>query len=93
MGPHEATLPSRRPSPRGDAQAPKIVEELLALADVRLNGPRPWDIQVRSARMYRRVLAQWSLGLGEAYMDGDWDCEQLDELSSSSRSRRCATAC
>lgn len=80
MGSHEATLSSRQPSPRGDAQAPKIVEELLALADVRLNGHRPWDIQVRHPRLYRRVLTQWSLGLGEAYMDGDWDCEQLDEL-------------
>ena len=27
-----------------------------------------------------RVLAQGSLGLGESYMDGWWDCDQLDEL-------------
>ncbi|MFP5396950.1 MAG: cyclopropane fatty acyl phospholipid synthase [Gammaproteobacteria bacterium] len=80
MGSNQATLPSRQPSPQSDARAPKIIEELLAHADVRLNGTRPWDIQVRDARLYRRVLTQWSLGLGESYMDGDWDCEQLDEL-------------
>ncbi len=80
MRSNEATLPSRQPTPRDDARAPKVLEELLALADVRINGNRPWDIQVRDARLYRRVLTQWSLGLGEAYMDGDWDCEQLDEL-------------
>lgn len=79
MGTREATLPSH-PPPRADAPPPRVLEDLLALADVRINGPRPWDIQVRDARLYRRVLAQWSLGLGEAYMDGDWDCEQLDEL-------------
>jgi cyclopropane-fatty-acyl-phospholipid synthase len=79
MGTREATLPSQ-PPPRADAPPPRALEDLLALADVRINGPRPWDIQVRNPRLYRRVLAQWSLGLGEAYMDGDWDCEQLDEL-------------
>ena len=31
-------------------------------------------------RFYARVLAQGSLGLGEAYMDGWWDCERLDEF-------------
>jgi cyclopropane-fatty-acyl-phospholipid synthase len=80
MGSNEATLPSRQPSPRSDVRPPKIIEELLAHADVRINGNRPWDIQVRDARLYRRVLTQWSLGLGEAYMDGDWDCEQRAEL-------------
>lgn len=30
--------------------------------------------------MFSRVLAQGSLGLGESYMDGWWDCERLDEF-------------
>jgi cyclopropane-fatty-acyl-phospholipid synthase len=55
------------------------VEELLATADVAINGSRPWDIQVHDERLYARALAQGELGLGEAYMDGWWDCEQLDE--------------
>ena len=30
--------------------------------------------------MYERVFTSWSLGLGESYMDGEWDCDALDEL-------------
>ena len=56
------------------------VQEILSLADIKVNGSRPWDIQVNDERFYRRVLAQGSLGLGEAYMDGWWDCKKLDEF-------------
>lgn len=55
------------------------IERLLDPADVRINGDRPFDLQVHDDRLYRRVLAQGSLGFGEAYMDGWWDCEKLDE--------------
>jgi len=55
-------------------------QRLLDHAGVRLNGERPFDIQVHDERLYARVFAQGSLGLGEAYMDGWWDCQQLDEL-------------
>jgi cyclopropane-fatty-acyl-phospholipid synthase len=55
-------------------------EELLALADVRVDGGRPWDLQVHDERLFQRALSQGSLGLGEAYMDGWWDCGQLDEF-------------
>jgi cyclopropane-fatty-acyl-phospholipid synthase len=56
------------------------IEDLTALADVRFDGERPWDITVHDPRLFRRIAAQGSLGLGEAYMDGWWDCERLDEL-------------
>ena len=52
--------------------------ELLALAGVGLDGAQPWDLRVRDERLFARVLAQGSLGLGESYMDGWWDCERLD---------------
>jgi cyclopropane-fatty-acyl-phospholipid synthase len=58
----------------------KALAELLAPADVRLNGSRPWDIRVHDERMFQRVLGHGSLGTGEAYMDGWWDCDQLDEM-------------
>ena len=58
------------------------VERLLAHADVRIDGDRPWDIRVHAPRFYPRVLGQGSLGLGEAYMDGDWDAASLDGLLS-----------
>lgn len=60
--------------------ARRAVTDLFALADIRFDGARPWDIQVHDERLFRRVLANGSLGLGEAYMDGDWDCPALDQL-------------
>ncbi len=54
------------------------VDRLLDPADVRIDGDRPWDMQVHNEDFCRRVLAQGSLGLGEAYMDGWWDCQRLD---------------
>jgi cyclopropane-fatty-acyl-phospholipid synthase len=57
----------------------RVAEDLLKLADVELNGPRPWDLKVNDERVYARVFAKGSLGFGEAYMDGWWEAEQLDE--------------
>lgn len=56
------------------------VEQLLSLADVRLDGNRPWDLHVDDERFHARVLAQGSLGLGESYMDGWWNTPSLDGL-------------
>ena len=56
------------------------LQRLLAPADVRLDGRRPWDIEVRRDDFYPRVLAQGSLGLGESYMDGWWETRALDAL-------------
>ncbi len=56
------------------------IADLLAEADVRIDGERPWDLQVHDARFHARVLAQGSLGLGESYMDGWWDADSLDGL-------------
>ncbi len=60
--------------------AKRTVSRLLGLADQSIDGPRPFDIQVNRDRFYTRVLADGVLGLGESYMDGDWDCAALDEL-------------
>ena len=56
-----------------------MMEKLLEPSDVRLNGDRPWDIAVHNEDFYRRVLTHGTLGFGESYMDGWWDCPQLDE--------------
>ncbi len=58
----------------------KKAEWLLSLADVEIGGERPWDLQVHNEKFYQRVLAEGSLGLGESYMDGWWDCDRLDEF-------------
>lgn len=53
-------------------------EKLFSDTDIRINGGNSWDIQVYNPKFYRRVLQQGSLGLGESYMEGWWDCEQPD---------------
>ncbi len=70
---HQATV-GRRFSYR------RAVEDLLEGTDIKINGSRPWDIRVHDGRFFQRVLGQGSLGAGESYMDGWWDCEQLDEM-------------
>lgn len=58
----------------------KIIDRLLAGTGVVLNGSNPWDPQIHNENFYRRVLGKGSLGLGESYMDGWWDCEALDQF-------------
>ncbi|WP_417686772.1 cyclopropane fatty acyl phospholipid synthase [Pseudidiomarina gelatinasegens] len=60
------------------ANAQAFIAELLAPADIQINGNRPWDMQVRETDFLNDVLARGNLALGEAYMAGDWDCDQLD---------------
>lgn len=64
----------------GRRKARAFVEDLLARADVAIDGRRASDIRVHDPRLYSRVLAQGSLGAGEAYMDGWWDCDRLDRF-------------
>ena len=62
----------------GRSRAWSDAQRLLERADIRLNGDRPWDLQVHHPLTLDRVLAQGSLGLGDSYVEGWWDCEQLD---------------
>jgi cyclopropane-fatty-acyl-phospholipid synthase len=55
------------------------LRNLLAGSGVAINGPQPWDIQVNDERAYDLVMAQGSLGVGHAYMEGLWESAQLDE--------------
>lgn len=59
---------------------PASLAAIVEAADVRFNGDRPWDLQVHNPQLYRALLQQGSLALGNGYVRGDWDCEQLDEL-------------
>src|SRR6266516_1985954 len=54
------------------------VELLFQKAGIEIDGSRPIDIQVHDERLYERVLADGSLGLGESYMEGWWDVRDLD---------------
>lgn len=62
------------------SQNKKIVAELLATVGIQINGTNPHDIIVYNENFYDRVLSLKNLGMGEAYMDGWWDCERLDDF-------------
>ncbi len=57
-----------------------VITRLLAFIGIRVNGNKPYDMQVRNDRVFNEVLRRGSLGLGESYMKGDWDCAALDEF-------------
>jgi cyclopropane-fatty-acyl-phospholipid synthase len=62
------------------SRARALVGDVLERAGVELDGARPWDPQVHDERVFARILRHGTLGVGESYMDGWWDCDRLDEL-------------
>ncbi|RYZ27098.1 MAG: cyclopropane fatty acyl phospholipid synthase, partial [Sphingobacteriales bacterium] len=54
--------------------------QAFAEVGITINGNNPWDMQVHNPRFYDRVLSSGSIGFGESYMDGWWDCKALDEF-------------
>ena len=58
----------------------ELATRLLNQCGVTISGSEPFSIHVKDERLWDRVIAQRQLGFGEAYMDGWWDCEQMDEM-------------
>ena len=58
--------------------AQRRIESLLAQAGVTVGGQQACDPKIHDAHFYHRVIAHGSLGLGESYMDGWWDADDLD---------------
>jgi len=56
----------------------QFISKILAQANVVIDGPEEWDIQIHNPNFYSKVLAQGVFGLGEAYIDGWWDCRNLE---------------
>lgn len=59
----------------------KYIQGILDKADIAINGNRPQDIKIINERAIQQIVRNGSLGLGETYMAGWWDCERIDELS------------
>lgn len=57
-----------------------FTQNLLSHAGITIDGRASCDICVRNDNLYPRVLGDGSLGLGESYMDGWWECEALDDF-------------
>ncbi|TAH52649.1 MAG: cyclopropane fatty acyl phospholipid synthase [Betaproteobacteria bacterium] len=75
----DTRLTARERSRAHDA-AVRAIAALLAEADIEVDGDRPWDMRIHHPQTAERILARGSLGLGESYMDGWWDCDQVDEF-------------
>jgi cyclopropane-fatty-acyl-phospholipid synthase len=58
----------------------ELAQKILNRAGIMINGDKPYDIQVKDERFYKRVFSYGTVGLGEAYMDGWWDAEKLDDF-------------
>lgn len=58
----------------------KMTSSLLDLAGIKINGQNPWDIQIYNDDFYTRIFKYGALGLGESYMEKQWDCEQPDQF-------------
>lgn len=56
------------------------VKNLLEAAGITINGNRDCDIQVKNKAFYKRILKEGTVGLGESYMEGWWECAKLDEF-------------
>lgn len=61
-------------------QEKEIIKSLLLDTGITINGSNAWDPHIHNENFYGRVLQRGSLGLGESYMDGWWDCEKLDQF-------------
>ena len=72
--------PSPSPHPTPNPQLQRLAAGLLHKAGITINGQHSWDMQVLRPRVFERALSQGSLGLGESYMDGDWEVPHLDEF-------------
>ncbi len=62
------------------SKAKKVVQSFLVNTDIRINGDRPWDVQVLNERFYKQVVNNGDLGLGESYMAKMWDAKSLDQF-------------
>lgn len=58
----------------------EFICDLLQSAGIYPNGHEDWDIQIHNEDFYIRVFKDGSLGLGESYVDGWWDCKNLDQF-------------
>ncbi|MCB1823644.1 MAG: cyclopropane fatty acyl phospholipid synthase [Candidatus Competibacteraceae bacterium] len=77
---NHSTTPIHSPSILHHTEPPRAIGLLLEEAGIRINGDAPWDMRVLDSAVYRRILLHGSLGLGEAYMDGLWEADRLDEF-------------
>jgi cyclopropane-fatty-acyl-phospholipid synthase len=82
----DPTVPDHAPggpataAARGSHRPPGPIARLLDAAGVQVDGNAPWDLRLHDPAAWQRMLRQGVLGVGESYMDGQWDSPRLDEM-------------
>jgi cyclopropane-fatty-acyl-phospholipid synthase len=61
-----------------NSKAKSVVQKLFDSAGIKINGDGLSDVQVYNPRFYKRVIVDGLLGIGESFMDGDWNAQRLD---------------
>jgi cyclopropane-fatty-acyl-phospholipid synthase len=63
---------------------PLGLQSVLSVADVQIDGARVWDLRIpdtrAQSRLIQAVMQRGSLGLGDTYVAGLWECSALDQL-------------
>ncbi|MEK7390766.1 MAG: cyclopropane fatty acyl phospholipid synthase [Patescibacteria group bacterium] len=55
-------------------------KKILKSAGIEINGDRPWDMLILDERVYRTVALRGLIGLGDAYINGWWECKEIDSF-------------
>jgi len=63
-----------------DRNAADVIREALAGAGITVGGDAPWDIQIHDTRTYERIMRDGTVGVGESFTEGWWDCQRLDQM-------------
>ncbi|MEA2339416.1 MAG: cyclopropane-fatty-acyl-phospholipid synthase, partial [Thermoanaerobaculia bacterium] len=59
----------------------RAIEEVLAPAGIAIDGTRPHDVRVRDDRFYDAFVADGFTGIRDAYVEGWWETDRLDEAT------------
>lgn len=78
MSTYPEVLPVR---PVREVRVRRIVESLLAPAEIQIDGPQPFDIRVNDNAFFNIAVPGGFTGLREGYVNGWWDTDQLDVLT------------
>jgi len=62
-------------------QIERLIRSKFRGAGITVNGNSPCDLKIYNKDFFTRLGSDFSLGVGEAYMDGWFDCDALDEFS------------
>lgn len=62
------------------SSARKLAQELLAPTGVVIDGPNPWDPRIHDDAIFNRLFREGTIAIGEGYMDGQWDVDDLPEM-------------